>query len=210
MERLKAAGARRVLLGPSWIHGTQPFYNGIAGAYEMPGLTALRRGLVELAAGSGFAPAAEYGTPELDLTDTAYVAGLRATGADIWERVEGLGLRQHTRHIESSFFPARTLIELTRGRESLAMAAYGPWPEYARQYGRRLFGITNVHVTRQWRGRGLGKLIMIRAVEAALHDGAEGLHLHVWRENAPAWNLYHTALDFRPKYEWLTLRKDLG
>ena len=89
------------------------------------------------------------------------------------------------------------------------MAAYGPWEEYTRQYRRKLFGITSVQVDPAWRGRGLGKLVMILATEAAREAGAEALHLHVYRANEAAWNLYHRALGFRPKWRWVTLAKDL-
>jgi ribosomal protein S18 acetylase RimI-like enzyme len=88
------------------------------------------------------------------------------------------------------------------------MAAYGPWEEYIRQYRRQLFGITSVQVAPRWRGKGLGKLILIRALEAAVEAGAEAAHLHVWRENKVAWDLYHRAVGFRPKHTWVTLVKD--
>ncbi len=39
MVRISAAGGRRALLYPSWVFGTQAMYNGIAGAYEYPGLS---------------------------------------------------------------------------------------------------------------------------------------------------------------------------
>ncbi len=90
------------------------------------------------------------------------------------------------------------------------MTAYGPWEEYLRYYGRPLFGITSVQVEASYRGRKLGKLVMLLALERAREMGAEAVHLHVYRSNAPAWNLYHRALGFQPKYGWLTLAKDLS
>jgi ribosomal protein S18 acetylase RimI-like enzyme len=209
VERLAAAGAHRVLLGPSWVHGTQPFYNGIAGAYEIPGLSQTRRDIIELAADNGFAPMADYGTPELDLTDATHLSALRSEAARILADAAGWDLRERSRTVSSSFFPTRVLVELERGTETIAAAAYGPWPEYTRQYGRRAFGITNVHVSPEWRGKGLGKLIMLLAIEAAANDGADALHLHVWRANKAAWHLYHEALAFRPAFTWVTLVKQL-
>jgi ribosomal protein S18 acetylase RimI-like enzyme len=209
VEGLHKAGARRVLLGPSWVHGTQPFYNGIAGAYEMPGISARRRGLLELASEHDFKPTAEYGTPELDLLDGECGARLTADAEPLWERAREWGLHRTERHVRSDLFPPRTLVELGRGHQTIAMTAYGLWPEYEREYGRRLFGLTNVQVAADWRGRGIGKLVVICALEAALKAGAEAAHLHVWRENAPAWNLYHRALGFQPRYTWLTLAKEV-
>ena len=63
------------------------------------------------------------------------------------------------------------LVELHRGPEVVATTAYGPWEEYVREYGRRLYGLTSVQVAPGWRGEGLGKLIVIEAMMAAL-DGA--------------------------------------
>ena len=208
-ERLTEAGARRLLLGPSWVYGTQPFYNGIAGAYETPGLSAARGDLLELAGESGFAPLAEYGTPELHLSDGGHLTALRERASRLWERSGESELRGRARPLPSPFFPGRNSVELVRGHGVVAAAAYGPWPEYAREHGRSLFGITSVQVAPGWRGRGLAKLIVIQALEAALKAGAEALHLHVWRGNKPAWNLYHRALGFRPRFTWLTLAKQL-
>lgn len=210
VERLADAGARRVLLGPSWVYGAQPFYNGIAGAYEFPGLSSVRHALIEIAAEAGFAPLAEYATPEIDLSDREHVAALHDVAEAFQPRVREWGLRLRTRPIVSSLFAGRTAAELSHGRETVAMTAYGPWPEYAHEYGRRLFGITSVQVAPRWRGKGLGKLIMIRAIEAAVKDGAEAVHLHVWRDNTVAWNLYHRALGFKPTYSWVTLVKQLA
>jgi ribosomal protein S18 acetylase RimI-like enzyme len=56
---------------------------------------------------------------------------------------------------------------------------------------------------------GLGKLVMVLAMEAAAREGAQAIHLHVYRDNKPAWNLYHRALGFQPKYTWVTLAKEL-
>jgi ribosomal protein S18 acetylase RimI-like enzyme len=50
---------------------------------------------------------------------------------------------------------------------------------------------------------------VVRAIEAARDDGAEAVHLHVWRGNKPAWNLYHRALGFRPGPAWVTLAKEI-
>ena len=209
VERLCDGGARRVLLGPSWVYGTQPFYNGIAGAYEIPGLSAERRGLLELAEAYGFASAAEYGTPELDLSDGEHLARLRAEAERLWKHAREWRLRRTERHVTSDFFPPRTLVELERRHRTVAMTACGLWPEYEREYGRRVFGLTNVNVAADWRGRGLGKLVVICALEAALDAGAEAAHLHVWRDNVSAWNLYHCALGFQPRHTWLTLAKDI-
>ena len=93
--------------------------------------------------------------------------------------------------------------------ETIAMTALGPWPEYAREYGRRLFGLTNVQVSPRWRGKGLGKLVVIQAIEAAREAGADGVHLHVWKDNRVAWDLYHRALGFRSRYTWVTLARTL-
>lgn len=210
VARLAQAGARRALLGPSWVYGTQPFYNGIAGAYEFPGLTAERPELLDLAAEAGFSPLAEYATPELDLSDQEHLAALRAEAVALWRRARDWGLRQRPRPLISPFFPDRDSVELLRGSEIVATAAYGLWEEYARAYGRRLFGITSVQVAQHWRGRGLGKLIVIGAMEAAIEARAEALHLHVWRDNQVAWNLYHRALGFQPKHTWVTLARSLS
>jgi ribosomal protein S18 acetylase RimI-like enzyme len=207
---LADAGARRVLLGPSWVYGAQPFYNGIAGAYEFPGLSDGRRSLIEIAAEAGFVPLAEYATPEIDFSDREHLAALRAIAQELQPRAREWRLRLRSRPIVSSFFAGRTAAELSLGAETIATTAYGPWTEYAREYGRQLFGITSVQVAPRWRGKGLGKLIMIRAMEAAMKEGAEAVHLHVWRGNEVAWNLYHRALGFQPKYRWVTLVKTLA
>jgi len=210
MDRLAEAGARRVLLGPSWVYGAQPFYNGIAGAYEFPGLGLTRASLLDLAAEAGFAPLAEYGTPEIAFSDRKHLGALRALAQELGRRAGEWGLRLHTRPLVSCFFSDRDSVELLRGSEVVAVTAHGPWPEYAREYTRQLFGITSVHVAPRWRGKGLGKLIVIRAMEAAIEAGAEGVHLHVWRGNEVAWNLYHRALGFRPNHSWMTLAKRLA
>jgi ribosomal protein S18 acetylase RimI-like enzyme len=209
-ERLSASGARRVLLGPSWVYGVQPFYNGIAGAYEIPGLSVTRRAVVELAEASGFRLAAEYGTPEFDLSGPDPLRRLADIAGGLRAQARELGLRPHSRLIEERYFPNRILVELARGGEVVATTAYGVWPEYVRENHRRLYGLTTVHVAARWRGKGLGKLIMIEAMEAAVRDGAEAVHLHVWRGNEPAWNLYHRALGFQPRYGWVTAEKALG
>lgn len=210
LSRLSKEGARRVLLSPSWLHGSQPFYNGIAGAYEMPGLDATRREVRELASAWGFSPIAEYGTPELDLADRAHMSELEEQAASLWERARESGLERQEHPAGCAFFPGRRAVELTRGRETVATAAYGPWEEYAREYGLRMFGITGVEVAPRWRGRGLGKLVMVKALEAAAAAGAERVHLHVFRQNEPAWELYHRALGFRPAFTWVTLAKGRG
>jgi len=209
-DRLAAAGARHLLLGPSWLYGTQPFYNGIAGAYEFPGLSVGRQELLAVAGEAGFAPVAEYGTPVLDLSPRDHIAALQTEGAHLWRRAQAWGLQRHRRPAAAPCFPDRDLVELVLGREVVAMTAYGPWPEYAREYGRRLFGLTSVQVSPAWRGRGLGKLIVILAMEAAIEAGAEALHLHVWRDNQVAWNLYHRAIGFRPEFTWLTLARQVN
>ncbi len=200
---------RRVLLGPSWVYGAQPFYNGIAGAYEMPGLGVTRESVIAAAAERGYRPLAEYGTPELDLSGPEPLAHMRDTALRLREQAQRWGLECCLRPIEVCYFPKRVCVELVRGREVVATTAFGLWPECARQYDRRLYGLTNVQVAQKWRGRGLGKLVMIEAMEAAMADGAEAVHLHVWRGNAPAWNLYHRALGFQPKCSWITLEKKL-
>ncbi len=210
VDRLAQAGARRVLLGPSWVYGAQPFYNGIAGGYEFPGLGLTRQSLLDIAAETGFAPVAEYGTPEIDFSDREHLSSLRALARKLWRRARECGLRLHIRPLVPCFFSERDSVQLLRGSERVAVTAHGPWPEYAREYARRLFGITSVHVAPRWRGRGLGKLIVIRAMEAAIQAGAQGVHLHVWRDNDAAWNLYHRALGFRPKHSWVTLAKRLA
>jgi GNAT superfamily N-acetyltransferase len=210
VDHLADAGARRVLLGPSWVYGAQPFYNGIAGAYEFPGLSSVRHTMIEVAAEAGFVPLAEYATPEIDFSDREHLAALRGVAQALQPRTREWRLRLRTRPLVSSFFAGRTAAELSHGRETIAMTAYGPWTEYAHEYGRRLFGITSVQVAPRWRGKGLGKLIMIRAMEAALKEGAEAVHLHVWRDNTVAWNLYHRALGFQPTYSWVTLVKQLA
>lgn len=209
LERLSKAGASRVFFYPSWVQCTQPFYNCIAGAYEMPGLSSGRVELLALLAENGFEPIADYATPELDLLDRAHLSKLREESARIRQRMEGTGIRPQLREVTSAFFPPRRVIELVWGLETIAMTAFGPWEEYAREYKRQLYGITGVQVTRAWRGMGLGRLIMILAMEAAIKEGAEGLHLHVYQDNRPAWNLYHRALGFQPKFTWLTLAKQL-
>jgi ribosomal protein S18 acetylase RimI-like enzyme len=207
--RLADLGARRLLLYPSWVCGTQSMYNGIAGAYEMPGLSDTRHELLAVAEAAGFAPVAEYGTPELSLTDPAGEVGRRGAREELWEVARRLGLQQEKRALRPTFFANRTAVTLVRGREIVAMTAYGPWEEYMRGYGRPLFGITSVQVEIGYRGRKLGKLVMLLALEAAREAGAEAVHLHVYRSNEPAWNLYHRALGFQPKYTYLTLAKDL-
>lgn len=209
-ERLAAGGARRVLLGPSWVYGVQPFYNGIAGAYEIPGLSVTRRAVVELAEARSYRLVAEYGTPELDLSGPDPLRRLAEVAGGLRAQAREWGLRAHRRLIEERYFPNRMLVELARGGEVVATTAYGVWPEYLRQNRRRLYGLTTVHVTAGWRGKGLGKLIMVEAMEAAVRDGAEAVHLHVWRGNEPAWGLYHRALGFQPRHSWVTLEKALG
>jgi len=206
-QRLDAEGARRILLAPSWVYGVQPFYNGIAGGYEMPGLNATRAGVIELAQASGFSIAAEYGTPEIDLSGPEPLKRLAQVAAELRAQASAWGLQLQARVIEERYFPTRTLIELGRGSEVVATAAYGLWPEYLRHYRRRLYGLTSVRVAAQWRGKGLGKLIMVEAMEAARRDGAEGVHLHVWRGNEVAWTLYHRALGFTAGHTWVTLEK---
>ena len=88
VARLAQGGARRTLLGPSWVFGCQPFYNGIAGAYEMPGLDPSRAELLRIAQDRGFTEVARYGTPELDLSDAAQVSELRAQAAPLLEKAE--------------------------------------------------------------------------------------------------------------------------
>lgn len=205
--RLSAGGATRILLHPSWVQCTQPFYNGIAGGYENPGLAATRDELLEAAAGQGFAPVAEYGTPELDLSDQDHIQRLSAEAERILARFRGLRRQQRRRVVRSLFFPDRDTVELAQGGETVAVTAYSPWEEYCLAHGRRVYGITGVQVARAWRGQGLGKVIMTMAIQAARAEGAEALHLHVYRENRPAWNLYHRALGFQPRCTWLTLEK---
>lgn len=209
-RQLRDRGARRVLLGPSWVCGSQPFYNCIAGGYEIPGLSIERPGLAAVARELGFARVSEYDTPELDLRDADHMHSLRREAAEVWLRAERWSLARTDVEIAHGFFPRRRAVELVRRGELVAMTAYGPWPEYERAYGRRLYGITSVQVSPRWRGRGLGKLITIEAAMAALEEGAEAVHLHVWRDNRVAWNLYHRALGFQRKYTWVTLRKTFG
>ncbi len=204
---LVARRARRVLLGPSWVHGVQPFYNGIAGAYEIPGLGSTRDSLISAASDSGFEQIAEYGTPTLDLSAPSAMARLDAIAHEAQARAREWGIRLTSRPIKLQFFPKRVSVELVRGREVVATTAYGEWPEYNREYRRRLHGVTSVQVAPKWRGNGLGKLVMVEAIRAARNDGADGVHLHVWRSNAIAWNLYHRALGFTPTYTWITLAK---
>jgi len=205
-SHLRSDGARRILLGLSWVYGGQPYYNGIAGAYEIPGLSPAPDDLIAVASESGFAPIAEYGTPDLA---AERLADLRELAAGLRLRAREWGLRKETRLVESAFFPPRVSVELLSGREVVAMTAFGLWEEYAREYGRRLYGLTSVQVAVQWRGLGLGKLVVIEAMETAREQGAEAFHLHVWRANAPAWNLYHQALGFQPTHRWITLEKVL-
>lgn len=208
--RLREAGARRFVLGPSWVQGAQFLYNGIAGAYEIPGVSPTREALMEAARESGYGVAAEYGTPEVDFSDREHLARLESMARELRERARKRGMERRLGIIESRYFPRRRLVELHRGREVIATTAYGPWAEYVREYGRRLYGLTSVQVSAGWRGEGLGKLIVIEAMMAAHEQGAEGAHLHVWRGNEPAWNLYHRALGFRPKCSWVTLEKQAG
>ncbi len=156
-----------MLLYPSWVCGTQAMYNGVAGAYEMPGLSDTRQELLEVAAGQGFAPVAEYGTPELSLTDPAGAAARREAREELWETARALGLWREDRALRPTFFPNRNAVTLVRGRDIIAMTAYGPWEEYLRYYGRPLFGITSVQVEASYRGKKLGKLVMLLALEAA-------------------------------------------
>ncbi len=207
---LSQAGARRVLLGPSWVFGAQPFYNGIAGAYEIPGLSVSRTTLLEIAEARGFTEVARYGTPELDLSDADHLASLAEQRTALMEKARAWGLRERAASLDSAFFGDRCAVLLARGFENVAMAAFGPWQEYQRERGRRMFGITSVQVTESWRGRGLGKLVMMLTIEAARKAGAEALHLHVWESNKAAWRLYHQSLGFRPTFTWATLAKDLG
>ncbi len=205
-SHLKSEGARKLVLGPSWIYGGQPYYNGIAGAYEIPGLCPAREEVMAVASEHGFSLAAEYGTPQLE---AERLADLRPVATGLWPRAREWGLKKWTRPVESAFFPPRISVELLRGRETVAMTAFGLWEEYEREYGRRLYGLTSVQVATQWRGLGLGKLVVIEAMLSALEQGAEGFHLHVWRANEPAWNLYHLALGFQPTHRWVTLEKSL-
>ena len=207
VARLSQEGAGRVLLGPSWIYGSQPFYNGIAGSYEIPGLSPRRETLVEEAAAQRFSPVSHYGTPTLDLTDQGRLVLLRDQLRLLRERARRWGLQERALSLKDSFFFDRRAVALARGRETVAMVAYGLWHEHLRDTGRRLYGITSVQVSEGWRGRGLGKLVMLLAMEAALADGAHGLHLHVYRDNRIAWNLYHRALGFAAGPEWFTLEK---
>jgi ribosomal protein S18 acetylase RimI-like enzyme len=206
-QQLKQNGAKRLLLGPSWLHGTQPFYNCIAGAYEFPGLDAGWQVLLELAGEVGFVQVAEYGTPWLDLSQEQHVAALDEEADRLWRRAQQWGLEGRRRPVPSPFFPKRASVELTAGGDVIAMTAYGLWPQYAREYGRRVFGLTSVHVWPAWRGRGLGKLTVMMAMQAAREQGAQALHLHVWRGNKVAWNLYHRAMGFQPQSSWVTLAK---
>jgi len=210
IERLAQGGARRVLLGPSWVFGAQPFYNGIAGAYEIPGLDPSREELVRLAANQGFTEIARYGTPELDLSDAAQLSDLRLQMATLEERAREWGLRRRIASLGSVFLAERHAVLLSQGSWDVAMAAFGLWYEYQREYGRRLFGITSVQVAEEWRGKGLGKLVMLAAMETAAAAGAEALHLHVHEANRTAWRLYHEALGFQPKCAWVTLARRLG
>ena len=210
VARLSQGGASRVLLGPSWIYGSQPFYNGIAGSYEIPGLSPRREALVEEAAAQGFSPIACYGTPTLDLTDPGRLASLRDQLRGLRDGARQWGLQERALSLKASFFFDRRAVALARGREMVAMTAYGVWHEHFRETGRRLYGITSVQVAEEWRGRGLGKLVMLLAMEAALKDGAHGLHLHVYRDNQIAWNLYHRALRFAAGPEWFTLEKHVA
>jgi len=114
------------------------------------------------------------------------------------------------RTLRPTFFLGRRAVTLRRGPDVIAITAYGLWEEYARQYGRSMFGLTSVQVDPAWRGRGLSELVMLLAGQAAREAGAEALHLHVYRANAPAWNLYHQALGFQPKWRWVTLGKEMG
>jgi ribosomal protein S18 acetylase RimI-like enzyme len=209
VARLASNGAKRILFYPSWVQGSQPFYNGIAGGYEVPGLSESRAELREVLAGDGFEPIAHYATPEFDLSDSARFSSLKQEAERIWERTQGTGVRTTIREVSSAFFPRRRVVDIIWGLETIAMTAYGLWEEYARQYQRRLYGITGVQVARGWRGMGLGKLVMVLAMEAAAREGAQAVHLHVYRDNKPAWNLYHRALGFQPKYTWVTLAKEL-
>jgi len=208
--RLREAGARRVLLGPSWVKGGQFFYNGIAGAYEIPGVSPTREGLMAAAREGGYRVSAEYGTPEVDFSDGEHLSRLEGMAEDLWARARNWGMKRRLGAVESPYFPKRMLVELHRGHEVVATTAYGPWVEYIREYGRRLCGLTSVQVAPDWRGKGLGKLIVIEAMLAARDEGADGAHLHVWRGNETAWNLYHRALGFRRRDNWVTLAKQLG
>jgi len=209
VERLASDGARKILFHPSWVQCTQPFYNGIAGAYEMPGLSDTRAELLDVLADHGFTPAAHYATPEFDLSDRARLSSLMEAAERIWQRVESAGATRAVRQVRSAFFPPRRVVEVIWGLETIAMTAFGPWEEYARAHGRRLYGITGVQVARGWRGMGLGKLIVILALDAAAEEGADAVHLHVYKGNERAWNLYHRALGFQPKHLWLTLERRL-
>jgi ribosomal protein S18 acetylase RimI-like enzyme len=214
MERLARAGARQVLLYPTNLHGTVPFYNGIAGAFEVPGLSTGRTELQNEATAFGFSIAARYATSELDLSDRAHVSSLVEEGSRLWEPAVGRGIRERRGTIEWAGLPTRCAVDLTRnallrGPRLIARAAYAPWEEYSRQHGRQVFGISAVRVIARWRGRGLGKLVVIRAMQAAIEAGAEMLHLLVDRSNEPAWNLYHRSLGFQPRHDWVTLAKTL-
>ena len=207
-DHLARRGARRLLLWPSWVQCTQPFYNGIAGAYEDPGLSCERPDLLAAAADQGFQPLARYATPELPLSPDR-VSSLRREAQRLWDPLSGFALSVDTREVSSPFFPPRRMVRLACGLEVVATTAYGLWEEYTRAHGRRVYGITGVHVAPTWRGLGLGKLIVILALDAALAEGAEALHLHVYQDNKPAWNLYHRALGFQPRHEWATLLRKL-
>jgi ribosomal protein S18 acetylase RimI-like enzyme len=206
-EQLLAAGAQRILLGPSWVQGGQPFWNGIAGAYEIPGLSVLGSAGYRVARELGYTQFAEYGTPELSLTAES-VAQLASEARAGWVTARGWGIQVHERRITSPFFPPRRLVELLRGRRTVATAAYGEWPEYERHYRRKLLGITSVQVAPSWRGKGLGKLVMQECLLACYRAGAAAAHLHVWRENEVAWNLYHRALGFQPGPTWVTMVRE--
>ncbi len=103
--RLADLGAGRVPFYPSWVCGTQSMYNGVAGAYEMPGLSDTRQELLEVAEGQGFARIAEYGTPELSLTDPVAEALRRQAREELWEAARALGLREETGRCGRSFLP---------------------------------------------------------------------------------------------------------
>jgi ribosomal protein S18 acetylase RimI-like enzyme len=207
VARLVSGGAKRIIFHPSWVQGSQPFYNGIAGAYEIPGLSESRAELREALSENGFEPIAHYATPEFDLSDYARLSSLRQEADRIWQRIRGAGLRTTVREVRSAFFPPRRVVDVVWGLDTIAITAFGLWEEYAREFKRRLYGVTGVQVAKGWRGIGLGKLVMVLAMEAAAREGAETIHLHVYQNNEPAWNLYHRALGFQPKYTWITLAK---
>jgi len=81
------------------------------------------------------------------------------------------------------------LFEADDGPSGYAIVTWG----YDLEYGGRDAFLTELFVRASHRGRGLGRLALAAAEDAARSGGAHALHLLVRHENAGALGLYHRA-----------------